>query len=261
MFLKNCCLDGISFLVCWTCITCVSLKSRERCLHYMKLNQFIPIWKILILCLPSHSGGSSRPLVPSTLVFILVRSSLVKSPFHILFSIWPYSGSSLKQCSLSKMITALMQFSQCWLDKLKNRSSVSLAPTGSSWWKSPANIIVNPPKGRLQFPNSFSFLSSVLRIVSLMNDTLSITTIRTSCHSFLLSIHCHEQELNCLDNTLFVISFISCVTGIHKGQPLGGFTLFFTPPYTFCTKFIFADVDVIKRTGVINVDSWLFDFC
>jgi hypothetical protein len=74
-------------------------------------------------------------------------------------------------------------------------------------------------------------------------------------------LHCHEQDLNCLDNTLFAISFVSCVTGLHKGQPLGGFTLFFTPPYTFCTKFIFADVDVIKRTGVINVDSWLFDVC
>ncbi len=74
-------------------------------------------------------------------------------------------------------------------------------------------------------------------------------------------LHCHEQELNCHDNTLFAISFVSCVTGIHEGQPLGGFTLFFTPPCTFCTKFIFADVDVIKRTGVINVDSWLFDFC
>ncbi len=161
MFLKNCCLDGISFLVCWTCITCVSLKSRDKCSHYMRLNQFIPIWKISILCLPSNSGWSSRPLVPSTLVFILIRSSLVKLPLHILFSIWPYSGSFLKQCLLSKMIAALMQFSQCWLDKLKNRSSVSLAPTGSSWRKSPVNIIVNPPKGRLQFKKSFSFLSSL----------------------------------------------------------------------------------------------------
>ncbi len=142
---------------------------------------------MLLICLPSNSGGSSRPLVPSTLVFILIQSSLVKSPLHILFSIWPYSWSSLKQCSLSKMITALMQFSQCWLDKLENRSSVSLAPTGSSWQKSPANIILNAPKGWLQFPISFSFLSSILRLVSLMNDTLSITTIHTSCHSFLSS--------------------------------------------------------------------------
>ncbi len=71
----------------------------------------------------------------------------------------------------------------------------------------------------------------------------------------------HEQELNCLDNTLFAISFVSCVTGIHEGQPLDGFTLFFIPPYIFRTKFIFADVDVIKRTVVINVDSWLFNFC
>ncbi len=147
MFLKNCYLDGILFFVCWTCVTCISLERRERCLHCMKLKRLIPIRKNSYICLPSNSGGSSRPLVPSTLVFILIWSSLVKSPLHILFSIWPYSGSSLKQCWLSKMITALMQFSQCWLDKLENRSSVSLAPTGSSWQKSPANIIVNPPKG------------------------------------------------------------------------------------------------------------------
>jgi hypothetical protein len=60
-------------------------------------------------------------------------------------------------------------------------------------------------------------------------------------------LHQHEQELS--------------VTGIHKGQPLGCFTLFFTPPYTFFTKFIFADVDVVIRTGVTNVNSWLLDFC
>ncbi len=74
-------------------------------------------------------------------------------------------------------------------------------------------------------------------------------------------LHQLKQELNCLDYTLFAISFVSCVIGIHEGQPLGGFTLFFTPPYTFFTKFIFADVDVIIRTGVTNVNSWLFDFC
>ncbi len=73
-------------------------------------------------------------------------------------------------------------------------------------------------------------------------------------------LHQHEQELNCLDNTLFAIFFVNCVTCIHKRQPLGGFTLFFTPPYTLCTKFIFADVDVIKRTGVDIVDGWIFDF-
>ncbi len=133
------------------------------------------------------SGGSSRPEVPRTLEFILNRSSLVKSPLHILFSICPYSGSSLNLCSLSKMITALMQFSQRWLDRLENGSSVSLAPTGSSCLKSPANIIVNPPKGLVRSLISFSFLSSVFRIVSLMNDTSSITAIRTSCHSFLSS--------------------------------------------------------------------------
>ena len=72
--------------------------------------------------LPSKSGGSSTPDEPSTLEFIL----------HILFSMCPYSGSSLKRCSLSKMITALMQFSQCLLERLENRSSVSLTPMGSS---------------------------------------------------------------------------------------------------------------------------------
>ncbi len=73
-------------------------------------------------------------------------------------------------------------------------------------------------------------------------------------------LHRHEQELNCLNNTLFAISFVNCVTCIHKGQPLGDFTLFCTPPYTLCTKFIFVDIDVIKRTGVVIVDSWIFDF-
>ncbi len=74
-------------------------------------------------------------------------------------------------------------------------------------------------------------------------------------------LHQHKQELNCLNYTLFAISFVSCVTGVHKGQPLSGFTLFFMPPYTFFTKFIFADVDVIMRSGVTNANSWLFDFC
>ncbi len=133
------------------------------------------------------SGGSSRPEVLSTLEFFLIWSSLVKYPLNILFSIFPYSGSSLNQCSLSKMITALMQFSQCWLDRLENRSSVSLAPTDSSCLKSQANIFVNPLKGFVLSLISFSFLSSVFRIVSLMNDTSSNTTIQTSCHSFLSS--------------------------------------------------------------------------
>ncbi len=39
----------------------------------------------------------------------------------------------------------------------------------------------------------------------------------------------HEQKLNCLDNTLFAISFVSCVIGTHEGHPLGGFTLFSVP--------------------------------
>ena len=119
MFFKNFCLDGILFFVCWACVTCISLERRERYIHCKRLKKQIPIWKITLICLPSNSGGSSRSLVPSTLVFILIRSSLVKSPLQILFSIWPYSGSSFKWCSLSKMITALMQFSQCWLDNLR----------------------------------------------------------------------------------------------------------------------------------------------
>ncbi len=40
-----------------------------------------------------------------------------------------------------------------------------------------------------------------------------------------------------------------------KEQPFGGFTLTCTPPYTFFTKFIFADVDVVVRIGVTNVDG------
>ncbi len=43
-----------------------------------------------------------------TLLLITLWSSLDKSPLHILFSICPYCGSSLKRCSLLRMITTLM---------------------------------------------------------------------------------------------------------------------------------------------------------
>ncbi len=109
------------------------------------------------------------------------------SPFHILFSICPYNGSSLKQWLLSNMIIALMQLSQCPPDLLENRSSLSLLPTGSSCRKSPANMIEIPPKGWFLFPMSLSFLSSVQKILSLMNDISSIMRICTSCHLFLSS--------------------------------------------------------------------------
>jgi hypothetical protein len=40
-----------------------------------------------------------------------------------------------------------MQLIQWLLDKLENMRSDSVVPTGSSWRKSPANMIENPPKG------------------------------------------------------------------------------------------------------------------
>ena len=122
-----------------------------------------------------------------TLLLILLRSSVVKSPFHILFNIRPYSGSSLKRWSLSSIIIALMQLSQsqCLLEKLENKRSRSNDPIGSSWRKSPANMIVNPPKGLALFLISFSFTSSIPRFLSLMNDTSSTMRFHTSCHVFL----------------------------------------------------------------------------
>jgi hypothetical protein len=84
-------------------------------------------------------------LYPMTLLLITLWSSLDKSPLHILFSICPYCGSSLKRCWLLSMITTLMLFSQSPLDKVENKSSYSLLQTGSSWRKSPENIMENPP--------------------------------------------------------------------------------------------------------------------
>jgi hypothetical protein len=61
---------------------------------------------------------------------------------------------------LSNIVIALMQLSQCLLDKLENMRSNYVDPTGSSWQKSPANMIENPPKGLALFPISFNFTSS-----------------------------------------------------------------------------------------------------
>ncbi len=106
-------------------------------------------WLILFSdCLPSNTGGSLRPLYPMTLLLIFLRSSLDKSPFHILFSICSYCGSSLKRCLLFSMITTFMLFSQTPLDKVENKSSFSLLQTGSSWRKFPENMMENPPKIR-----------------------------------------------------------------------------------------------------------------
>ncbi len=112
---------------------------------------------------PSSLSGIVRPWYPITLVLILFRSSMDNSPFHILFSICPYNGSSLKRWSLSNMIIALMPLSQCPLDLLENRSSLSLLPTGSSCRKSPANKIEIPPKGWFLFPMSLSFCQAFER--------------------------------------------------------------------------------------------------
>jgi hypothetical protein len=56
------------------------------------------------VCLPSNIGGSLRPLYPMTLLLITLWSSLDQSPVHILFSICPYHGSSLKRCSLLQFL-------------------------------------------------------------------------------------------------------------------------------------------------------------
>ena len=120
------------------------------------------------------------------LVFILLQSSLIKSPLHILFSIWPYSGSSLKRCLFSKMITALRQFSQCcfylrtevqclWHQLVQ----VDGSPRQILWWI----------HQKIDSDSQYPWVSCQVfwRMVSLMNDTLSITTICASCHSFLSS--------------------------------------------------------------------------
>ncbi len=130
--------------------------------------------------------GNSSPLNPITLVLILFLSSGSKSPSHIFFSIRPYSGSSLKRCSLFRIMTVLIFWRHSIDERVKNIRSVSLEQTGSSCRKSPINIIVKPPSDSFVCPMAVSFLLSVCRVLSLMNDTSSITRICTSFHLFML---------------------------------------------------------------------------
>ncbi len=76
-------------------------------------------------------------------------------------------------------------------DEFENIRSDSCKQMGSSWQKSPANIIENSPKDLLLIPIFMSLLLSLLRILSLVNDTSSITRIHTSFHSLMSS------TLNC----------------------------------------------------------------
>ncbi len=56
---------------------------------------------------------------------------------------------------------------------------------------SPAKMIENPSNDLVQFPTCVSCLLNVLKILSLTNDTSSITRILTSFHSFTsLSLIC-----------------------------------------------------------------------
>ena len=114
--------------------------------NHTDLGYFLSKNKYLDLNQPLQCDCNWRPLYQMTLVFILLQSSVDKSPFHILFNIFPYSGSSLKQLLLSNIIIALMQLSQCLLDELKNKRLDSANATGSSWRKSLPNIIENPQK-------------------------------------------------------------------------------------------------------------------
>ena len=84
--------------------------------------------------LPLNTGESLRPLypMPMTLLLITMQSSLDKFPVHILSSVFPYCGSSLKQCSLLSMITTFMLLSQTPLGQVENKSSLLLLQIGSS---------------------------------------------------------------------------------------------------------------------------------
>ncbi len=146
------------FPVCWTCITSISFPVRWQLLvtNYLKLKYFAQNS-------PSSLSRIFWPSYPITLVLILFWSSMDNSPFHILFSICLYNGSSLKWWSLSNMMIALMQLSQCPLDLLENRSFLSLLLTGLSCQKSPANMIEIPPKGWFLFPMSLSFFVKCLK--------------------------------------------------------------------------------------------------
>ncbi len=142
----------------------------------------------MILYLPCSMDGSSSPLSQITLVLILCLSSRVKLPSHILFSILPYSGPSLKWCLLSKIMMALISLSHSLLDLLENKSSDSFEQIGSSWQKSPAKMIENPQNDLVLSPTCVSCLLSFFKILLLMNDTSSITIILTSFHSFMSSL-------------------------------------------------------------------------
>ena len=97
-----------------------NIKQKLR-LKWWHVFVYFSSFEVYIFWTHSIFDGSWRPLYPMTLLFILLRSSVVKSPFHILFNICPYSGSSLNRWLLSSIIIALMQLSQCLLDKLKIR--------------------------------------------------------------------------------------------------------------------------------------------
>ncbi len=127
----------------------------------------ISFWTRIILYLPCNMDGSSSPLIPITLILILCLSSIVKSPSHILLSILPYSGTSLKRCLLSKIMMALIFWSHCWVDLLENKSSDSFEQIGSSWRKSPAKMIENPPN------NLVLFLICVSCLLSYFQNTIT----------------------------------------------------------------------------------------
>ena len=136
----------------------------------VRVTSDILFWTWIILYLPCSMDGSSSPLSPITLVLILCLFSRVRSPYHILFSILPYSASSLKWCLLSKITMALILLSHSWLDLLENNSSDSFEQIGSSWQKSPSKMIKNLPKDLVLFPTCVSCLLSYLKILLFMND-------------------------------------------------------------------------------------------
>ena len=147
-------------LFVWTaCINCIT------CWVFLKFNSILSVHS----CIDSFS------------------TFFVKSPLHIRFSIRPYSGSSLKRWSFSKIITTLIEFSQCLLDYVENKRSFSKLLTAWSWRKSPAKIIEKPPNGLVLSPISFNLLSSFINWGSFMNEISSMIRIRTSSHTFFCS--------------------------------------------------------------------------
>ena len=118
---------------------------------------------------------------------------------------------------------------------LENRSSVSLAPIGSSWRKSPANIMVNPPEDWLRFPISLSFLSSFLKdgithewyLVNYNNLCILPFIFIINAELFVLIEKCSHGYCN----TTKQWCCQSCVHGKNE--------CFVTPHYTHCyTKFV-----------------------